>query len=123
MQMGRSICTATLRAVVWMLTRTPSLAQADGWAAAAAATPMLPWLVLLGRCCLLMGEDGLGVGLRDAVFTDLCLEVNGQTSVASIPTSILICVVGLATGPHAADLSGLGYDLQLLQQQARDLMR
>lgn len=68
-----------------------------------------------------MGGDEQGGGLcYDAALTEFGLEVDGQTS-ASIPASIMICVEELTAGPHAAHLSGLGHDLQLLRQQALDL--
>lgn len=122
-QMGRSICAATFRAALRMLAQALVPAQQDGCDVAAAAAAMLPWLVLLGCCCLLMGEDVLGGGLCWAAeYRELLyVQVGRHTSVASIPTSILICVEQLTAGAHAAHLSGLGYDLQLLQQQARDL--
>jgi hypothetical protein len=135
-QMGMRVCAATLRAVVEVLTQAPGAAQQDGSDAAAAATALLPWLVLHGRCCLLLGEDEQEGELCGAAeFMDMpCVHVEmevtttveGQTSVESetsvVPTpASILCVMQLVGGPHAAHLSGLGYDMQLLRQNAWEL--
>lgn len=49
-QMGVHICAATLKVAAQMVAQAAAPVQQDGSDAAAAA--VLPWLVLLGRCCL-----------------------------------------------------------------------
>jgi hypothetical protein len=125
-QIGARICAATLKAAVQVLCKTSAAAQQDGSGAAAAATAVLPWLVLLGRCYLLFGEDEQGGELRGAAaFMALpCLRFGvqgqGETSMFATHDSI-ICLMELLGSPHAAHLSGLGYDLQPLLQRANDL--
>jgi hypothetical protein len=127
-QMAARICAATLKAVDQGLTKAAAPVQQDGSDAAAAATAVLPWLVLLGRCCLLMGEDEQwGEVCGASAFMTMpsvqaAVKTEGQTSVFDTPVC-LIFVMELLDGPRAAHLSGLGYDqvLQVVQQRAQDL--
>jgi hypothetical protein len=100
----------------------PSTSSKGGSAKAAAiqaqpASDMLPWLVLLGRCCL-QWEHHIGVsGSLGCVRQEKRpLEETNELLVQALESAVVDTKVWLAAGSNAAQLEAAGYVVQQLHE-------